>query len=70
MTVALRTTWVQRWEAESILARTASLLGWDPLLAGTGYTYDDEGLGIKYTDYLEDPTLISACTEMHFTLRR
>ena len=49
----LRAAWVQDWGADSILGNTAKLLGWDQRLSCVGYTLDDEGLGIKYDEYLQ-----------------
>ncbi len=47
----LRTIWVQDWGADSILADTAKLFGWDSQLCFLGYTLDEEGLGFKYDEY-------------------
>lgn len=61
----LRKVWVQDWGADAILSNTVKLFGWDLGLAFVGYTPDDEGLGIKYEEYLrlESP---EGFTELHF----
>jgi hypothetical protein len=43
--------WREDRNATSILARTADILGWDPDLCFIGYTYDEEGIGYKYSEY-------------------
>jgi hypothetical protein len=61
----LRKVWVQDWGADAILSNTAKLFGWDLGLAFVGYTLDDEGLGIKYDEYLRLETP-EGFTELHF----
>lgn len=61
----LRAVWVQDWGADSILSDTAKLFGWDPDLSFVGYTLDDEGLGIKYDEYLQLENR-QGFTELHF----
>jgi hypothetical protein len=64
---ALRSIWVQEWKANEILAETGRLLGWDPELSEVGYTYDDEGLPIKYDEFLRDSDVeLGAFSEFHF----
>lgn len=50
----LHAAWVQEWEgdAEDILITTATLLGWDPEYLWIGYTHDDEGVPVKYDEFL------------------
>jgi len=63
----LRSAWVQDWGADSILGKTAALFGWDPELCSLGYTLDEEGLGVKYDEYLEiDDWSRAGFTELHF----
>jgi hypothetical protein len=45
--------WREDRSATSILADTANILGWDPDLCFIGYTYDSEGIGIKYNKYTD-----------------
>jgi hypothetical protein len=68
----LRSVWVQKWGADKILADTAKLFGWHPHLCQVGYTYDDEGLPIKYNDYLSflGETDFTSFDEFHFHLMR
>jgi hypothetical protein len=63
----LRKVWVQGWEsdARSILSATAALFGWHPEFASVGYTLDEEGLGVKYDEYVS-PESSRGCTELHF----
>jgi hypothetical protein len=64
---ALRSIWVQEWKANEILAETGRLLGWDPELSEVGYTYEDEGLPIKYDEFLRDSDVeLGAFNEFHF----
>lgn len=63
----LRAGWVQDWKAREILASTARLLGWDPQLLWVGYTYDDEGIPMKYAEFLRGSKVdLSGFTEYHF----
>lgn len=64
---ALRAAWVQDWQAPEILASTARLLGWDPQLLWVGYSYDDEGIPIKYDEFLRGCEVdLGAFKEYHF----
>jgi hypothetical protein len=64
---ALRAAWVQEWQAGEILAVTARLLGWEPALVWVGYTYDDEGIPLKYNEFLRYSCLdLSGFEESHF----
>lgn len=64
---ALRAAWVQEWKAREILARTARLLGWDRELLWVGYTYDDEGIPLKYDEFLSGSKVdLAAFEELHF----
>jgi hypothetical protein len=64
---ALRTAWVQDWRAREILAETGRLLGWNAELQWVGYTFDDEGLPIKYDEFLRHSGLdLNLFDEYHF----
>jgi hypothetical protein len=63
---ALRSVWVQEWGADEILFQTMNLFGMNPLFYYVGYTHDDEGLPMKYTDYLEGKLNQSVFDELHF----
>jgi hypothetical protein len=64
---ALRAAWVQEWQAREILATTARLLGWDLGLLWVGYTYDDEGIPLKYDEFLRGSEVdLSGFEEFHF----
>jgi hypothetical protein len=68
---ALRAAWVQEWEASEILWATWQLLGWDPELLWVGYTFDDEGVPVKYDDFLRHSRVaLAAFGEYHFALGR
>ena len=65
----LRDAWVQDWNADGILAETSRLLGWHPDLIFVGYTQDDEGIPLKYDEYLayvEAEVDLKQMTELHF----
>lgn len=63
----LRDAWVQDWQSPEILASTARLLGWDPQLLWTGYTCDEEGVPIKYDEFLSDSEVdLNGFQERHF----
>lgn len=63
----LRAAWVQDWQAREILASTARLLEWDPQLLWVGYTHDDEGVPIKYDEFLQGCEMdLSGFKEYHF----
>jgi hypothetical protein len=64
---ALRSAWVQEWRASEILATTADLLGWETELLNVGYTFDDEGIPIKYDEFLADSGVdLTQFQELHF----
>jgi hypothetical protein len=64
---ALRSAWVQEWRASEILWETARLLGWDPELLWVGYTFDDEGIPMKYDEFLRYSRVeIDGFDEYHF----
>jgi hypothetical protein len=64
---ALRSAWVQEWRASKILAETARMLGWDPRLLWVGYTFDDEGIPMKYGEVLRYSGVeLAAFDEYHF----
>jgi hypothetical protein len=68
---ALRAAWVQEWQAREILATTARLLGWEPALLWVGYTYDEEGIPIKYDEFLAGSDVdLSGFEELHFVQAR
>jgi hypothetical protein len=63
----LRAAWTQDWQAGAILAATALLLGWDDQLLWVGYTYDDEGIPIKYDEFLRGSEAdLAGFEELHF----
>jgi hypothetical protein len=64
---ALRSAWVQEWQASAIMAETGQLLGWDPKLYWVGYTFDDEGIPTKYDDFLRYSGVeLESFDEYHF----
>lgn len=64
---ALRSVWVQQWKASEILADTGRLLGWDPRLSWVGYSFDDEGIPVKYDEFLRHSGVaLDSFTEYHF----
>jgi hypothetical protein len=64
---ALCAAWVQQWRARDILSTTAQLLGWEPELLWVGYTYDDEGIPMKYDELLRDSEVnLQGFEEFHF----
>jgi hypothetical protein len=63
----LRPAWVQEWKADAILSATSRLFGWNPVLSYVGYTFDDEGIPMKYDEFLHDSKVeLSAFSEYHF----
>jgi len=66
----LRDAWTQwgGWSADTILDKTVALLGWQPELVHVGYTYDMEGVPMKWDEYLEDEEGVdlSAFQESHW----
>lgn len=65
----LRDAWVQDWNADGILAESSRLLGWHPDLVFVGYTQDDEGIPLKYDEYLayiQADVDLKQMTELHF----
>jgi hypothetical protein len=64
---ALRSAWVQEWKASEILADTGRLLGWDPRLSWVGYSFDDEGVPLKYDEFLRHSEVaLDTFSEYHF----
>lgn len=63
---ALRSFWVQEWGADRILSQTMTLFGMNPLFYDVGYTHDDEGVPMKYTEYLAGKINQSVFNELHF----
>jgi hypothetical protein len=64
---ALRSAWVQEWRAGEILAQTGRLLGWNPKLLWVGYTFDDEGIPMKYDEFLRYSGVeLATFDEYHF----
>ena len=45
---------------------TSTLLGWDPRLLWTGYTFDDEGIPMKYDQFLGGRMELAGFAEYHF----
>jgi hypothetical protein len=63
----LRSTWVQEWKAEEILANMGRLMGWEPGLLWVGYTHDSDGIPIKYDEFLRCTGItLSGFRECHF----
>ncbi len=67
-TADLRAAWTQSEgaSADTILDTTAALLGWLPELVRVGYTYDIEGVPIKWNEYLKDEIDLSGFEEFHW----
>jgi hypothetical protein len=64
---ALRSVWDQDGNASAILYETGRLFGWDPELLWVGYTFDDEGIPVKYDQVLRGSRVeLRAFTEYHF----
>jgi hypothetical protein len=64
---ALRAAWVQDWQAREILAATGRLMGWGVELLWVGYTYDEEGIPIKYNEFLAGSKVdLGGFEELHF----
>ncbi len=64
---ALRSAWVQEWKASEILAETGRLFGWNPELSWVGYSFDDEGIPIRYDEFLRHSGMArGAFSEYHF----
>jgi hypothetical protein len=61
---ALRSAWVHEWRAGEILGATARLLGWEPALLRLGYTTDEEGIPIKYDQFVPTSELYSTRPEV------
>jgi len=65
----LRSAWDQDDPADKLLDATGTFLGLHPELVRVGYTHDDEGLGVKYDEYLElNGITVSGLKEHHFAL--
>jgi hypothetical protein len=67
---ALRAAWAQDWQASEILASTARLFGWGPDLLWLGYTLDEEGIPIKYDQFLGRDVHLGQFEELHFAQLR
>lgn len=63
----LRSAWQGGQDANYLLMTTGELLGLDDGLLSIGYTYDDEGIAIKYDEILPESEIdLSAFQELHF----
>ena len=62
----LRHAW-QENDSNRMLAETASILGWHPLLCAVGYTIDYDGVPVYYKDHLKgEPVDTSVFVEHHY----
>lgn len=66
---ALRSLWMQEWGADRILSQTIDLFGMNPLFYDVGYTHDNEGVSMKYMEYLAGEINPSIFDELHFQRR-